>query len=603
MQENSIKIIMIGIPNVGKSLVFNTLTNSSQLVGNWCGTTTQLCSAVLAYKGRRLEFTDMPGVYSLEHSALEAVMDREAVDNNCPDVAMVIIEPLNLERSLYLTLQAQEKFQKVFVVCNKILPGYKHGISIDAKELANKLQLPVVVFDEQAPEVIFDMVLTLAEEPLNRNRVISKSDDIDEVSQLKIISQQYFLASEIAKACVQHLPEKTSQSEKIDKWALHPYFGIPIMFLIFGILFYITFAFSKPVSELISNMFDILGERVALLFPLLGMPDFLTSLMADGLIKGIGATLTFLPQMVVFFMVYSLIQDSGYIVRVAFLMDKLMNAIGLNGKFFLPIIVGCSCNVNGILAARVLSSRYDHLVAILVNSFVPCSARLGVIVFLVSAFFPSGQATLVLLSLMLIGIMLMALVAYAAKLFIDKDEETAFMMELPYYQFPRPVDLLKTTMNKTAHFLARIKNVIIYSSVIMWFLSSYPQGPFAGTYIAQIGQILEPLGKLLGFNWQLIVALLLGVAAKETTLTALGIMYHAADEHGNLAQLLSSSIDPLAGFTFVLVYMIYTPCVATVLTVYQETKDWKITVLSIASNMFLALTLGMIVYNVGRLLI
>ena len=559
MQDYHLKIVILGTPNVGKSFIFNTLTNSSQLVGNWSGTTTQNFSAVVGYKQYQLEFVDMPGIYNLDYPSQEEMAVKEYLKDHCPDVAMVVVEPLNLERSLYLALQARERFEKVIIVCNKIVSGHKQGISIDYEKLASQLKLPVIEFDEQSSARIFEKIVLFAGEK-DRQRVIvsnRSNDNADEIAELQLISRRYSLAAKIAKTCVQQGPKENFQSEKIDKWVLHPYLGIPIMFLIFGILFYITFAVSKPLSEDISNLFDFLGESVDILLPRLGAPDFLTSLVSDGLIKGIGATLTFLPQMVVFFMVYSLIQDSGYIVRVAFLMDKLMSSIGLNGKFFLPLIVGCSCNVNGILAARVLSSRYDHLVAILVNSFVPCSARRGVIVFLVAAFFPSVQATIVLLSLMVIAILLMAIVAYVTKFFIAKEDGPGFMMELPYYQFPRPVDLLKSTLDKTGHFLARIKNVIIYSSVIMWFLSSYPQGPFAGTYIARIGQVLEPFGSLLGFNWQLIVALLLGVAAKETTLTALGIMYHAAEGQGTLAQLLTSYIDPLVGFTFILVYMTY----------------------------------------------
>ena len=272
----------------------------------------------------------------------------------------------------------------------------------------------------------------------------------------------------------------------------------------------------------------------------------------------------------------------------------------MNGKTFLPLVLGCSCNVNGILASRILSSRYDRTVAILVSSYAPCPARLGVMVFLVSAFFTSTAATLVMIALLSISLGLMVFVAYVVSLFIPRDGESSFMMELPPYQKPTLQSLAVSTGWMTVNFVHRIRNVIIAASVVMWCLSNFPAGPFEQTYIARFGQVLEPVGSLLGLSWQLIVALLLGIAAKESALSGLGIIYHAAQDSGNLAEILLRNISPLSAFTFLLVYMIYTPCVTTLVTMYQETKDWRIVLYGIVGSFTSALLLGAIVFNLGK---
>lgn len=375
------------------------------------------------------------------------------------------------------------------------------------------------------------------------------------------------------------------------------------MLVVFGTMFYLTFAVSRPVSEWIANAFDVLGGVLTTWFADWNVPELLADLIVGGILKGVGAAMGFLPQMAMFFLFYSLIQDSGYMVRIVFLADKIMSALGMNGKTFLPLVLGCSCNVNGILASRILSSRYDRTVAILVSSYAPCPARLGVMVFLVSAFFVSTAATLVMLSLLGISLLLMIFVAYVVSLFIPRDGESSFMMELPPYQKPTMQSLTTSAVWMTLNFVHRIRNVIIAASVVMWCLSNFPAGPFEQTYIARIGQALEPIGHLLGLNWQLIVSLIFGIAAKESVLSSLGIIYHAAQDSGSLAEILTHNISPLTAFTFLLVYMIYTPCVTTLVTMYQETKDWRIVVYGALGSVVSAILLGSLVFHGGKLLL
>lgn len=632
--DKQISVLLLGNPNVGKSALFNTITGAAQTIGNWCGKTTEACTMSVEYGGRQIAFTDLPGVYGLGQHSREEVVVKEAIAQAKPDMVLVIVDALNIERNLFIVLQALERFGRVAVVINKLDLAVKNGVRVDVRKLQQELQVPVLtaaVNDKFDTEKFYATLFGMADGAEIRKLTLPYSTAVEmaiaaelerlyaagispqrgeairnleehEKWQVQIVSERYNMASELAAKCCRQNDSIASISDKIDYWALHKYYGLPIMIAVFGTLFYFTFAISGPLSEYIGQVFDWLGQWVHVNFNVWGFAPALTSLVADGLLRGIGAAVGFLPQMAVFFLVYTLLQDSGYLVRVAFLMDRIMRALGLNGKTFLPLVIGCTCNVNGIVASRILTSNYDRIVAIMISSYVPCSARLGVMIFLVSAFFNSMQATLVMLALFAGSVILMAVVASAVKWFVDSDEQTGLLMEVPPYQLPDKRNLLLVTYRKTCFFLGRIRNVIIWTSVVIWYLSSYPVGPFEDSYIAAIGKVLEPFGQLLGLNWQLIVALILGIAAKETALSSLGIMFHAAEDTGNLSQVLAANIEPLAAFTFIFVYMIYTPCITTIMTIYQETKNWRFAAVCVATNFILALVLGMIIYNVGRLL-
>ena len=630
-----VHVAIIGNPNVGKSVLFNSITGASQIIGNWCGKTTEVCTMAVQYKNRDIHFTDLPGIYGYGNHSPEEVLVNDFLRENPPDVVMVVVDAMNLERGLYLLLETLERFSQVMVVLNKMDTAAEQDVVVFHDRLESELQIhvsPEIATGHLNAEELFDTVLHVADRvlpirayairygekieqllkdlPESAGKNLSGSERWEKLKRLEaendslqseIISKRYNVAEDIATRIAAKRHSGDTISDRIDRWTLHRIWGIPIMLVAFGFMFYLTFAVSRPVSNWVVESFDIFGEALGNWLGAVHVPTMLVNLLVDGIIKGVGATMGFLPQMAVFFLFYTLIQDSGYLVRVVFLVDRVMSALGMNGKTFLPLVLGCSCNVNGILASRILSSRYDRTVAILVSSYAPCPARLGVMVFLVSAFFPSTLATVVMLSLLGISLGLMVLVAFVVSLFIPRDGESSFLMELPPYQKPKFQSLATSTGWMTLNFVHRIRNVIIAASVVMWCLSNFPEGPFDQSYIAKIGQVLEPVGRLLGLNWQLIVALLLGIAAKESALSSLGIIYHAAQDSGNLADILLRNISPLTAFTFLLVYMIYTPCVTTLVTMYQETKDWRIVFYGIAGSFLSALLLGILVYNLGQM--
>lgn len=642
VQEKT-RVYLLGSPNSGKSLLFNTITGEEQLVGNWCGKTTEACVREVQYNGRRVELVDLPGVYGLGTHTLEERAVQAYMDKQQPDVVLVVVDAVNMERGLYLAIQALEAFPRVGLILTKMDMARANGVTVDTTRLAARLGLPVLVSQgageidsRQLFETIFAIhdappappVFTVAYPPSVENylaRLMTPAAgtigekrrqalqalatgraaariELPADVEIDMASARYQAVQDLLAQCVQQRPGRLEAwTEGLDRLVLHPILGVPVMVLVFGVLFYITFAVSRPASLFLSDLFDAFGAAVAQAAARMGVPSVIISLVTDGIIKGVGATMGFVPQIVVFFLFYNALQDSGYIVRVAFLMDRLMRLVGLQGKTFLPIIVGYSCNVNGILAARILNGR-DRLIAILISSFAPCSARFGVIVFLVGAFFPSREAVLVMLLVLALGVLLMSAAALAIRHLLPSTADTTFMMDMPLYQVPHWSVLFSSTWKNTKAFLARIKNVIIYASVVVWFLSNFPAAGFEQSYMARIGHTIEPFGALMGMNWQLIVALIMGIAAKETTLSALGIMYNAANDTGSLAVVLPAHISPLAAFTFILVYMIYIPCVATVATIIKETGDWRYGAVSILGSLTVAVLLGILVYNIGRFL-
>ncbi|MDT8902834.1 ferrous iron transport protein B [Anaeroselena agilis] len=630
MTKKTLSVDLVGNPNVGKSSLFNALTGAAQLIGNWCGKTTEACTTKVAYGGREISFTDLPGVYGFGHASREETLVDKHLRADPPDVVLVIVDALNLERNLYLALEALERYGKVVVLLNKIDAAGEHGMVIDHARLAALLGIPVIpavatgqldaaalyhaLFavadrDPAAPYAIsyppaVEAAIAAVHAPSDNNglarwRAVEAVEEADEDLQVEIINARYAAAAALAAQCLVHHPTETL-TDKIDRWALHRIWGVPIMIVVFAVLFYLTFTVSRPLSDLLGLLFETLAEYSRAALPAWGVPDLAVSLLVDGLLSGIGATLGFLPQIAIFFLVYHIIQDTGYIVRVAFLMDRVMTAIGLNGKIFIPLVAGYSCNVSGILASRILTSRYDRLVAVLASSYAPCSARLGVMVFVVSAFFPSGHATLVMLALLAISVAMMATVAFVARFFVTDDESSPFLSEVPVYHLPDLKHLLLDTGARTLHFLKRIRNVIILSSILVWYLSTFPAGPFENTYLARIGLTLEPFGALFGLDWQLLVALIAGIPAKESALTTLGVIYQASGD-GGLATALTSHISPLAAFTFLVVYMTYIPCLATVITIYQEMRNWSVAVASVYGSILLSVLLGLLSYNIGKL--
>jgi ferrous iron transport protein B len=400
------------------------------------------------------------------------------------------------------------------------------------------------------------------------------------------------------------MPSGLRQTNKLDNILLNRYLGFPIMVLCFTVLFGLSFILGKPASNWIGLMIDHIDIALTTSALGLSMPKLLISLISDGIIRGIGSALAFFPQMLIFFAFYTLVDETGYSHRIAFLMRQPMAKLNMDSRSFAPLILGFSCNIPAIVSTRAIPNKIDRLIVMLVSTFIPCSARIGVILYIAGAFFTPAIATVVMSGLIILSWLICGLISYLVKRHYPSQERPAVVDLLPPYRLPGISTFIKSVLYRTFDFLKKITHVVILASIVMWFLSTFPLGqPFENSYASMIGKTLAPLGYLSGLNWKLIVALLFGFFAKESTLSTLGVLYHASNGLGNLNFILTSHISPLVGLSFLVTYMFYIPCVATVSTIYKESHNIGFTFISIIVSLSVALLLGTLVYHIGQLIL
>lgn len=407
------------------------------------------------------------------------------------------------------------------------------------------------------------------------------------------------------------LPEFKTQAhsgenltEKLDRWALSPIWGYVILAGIIFLTFWVSFILSAPLGNLVSQGMSGLAKLVVSLMQGLGFPEIWQSLVRDGIFAGVGAVLAFVPQIAIFFGFYYFLQDSGYLARAAFLGDRFMQMLGLHGKSFFSLISSYGCNVPGIMATRTLEDPKDRLVTILINPLIPCVPRLGVMSAVVAAFFPGGKGALVLVSLLTIGVLLVMFSALVLRRAVGHTERSAFVMELPLYHLPTWRNILLPTWVRTYSFLKRAWTFILAASIIVWALSTFPRGvPMHQSWAGKMGSLLEGIGHPLGFDWRIMVAIVFGFTAKETTLSTLGILNGvAADASQSIAQAMTTAMSGLGAYTFLVVYMLYIPCLATVVTTYKESGSLLWTAFGVAYNLILSFVVGWLVLQGGHLI-
>lgn len=396
-------------------------------------------------------------------------------------------------------------------------------------------------------------------------------------------------------------PTKPTWTDLLDRWVLSPIWGYPIMFAVLAIVFWGSFVASAPIGDAVSQGMAWAADILVNLLQWGHAPDFVQSLVRDGIFAGVGAVLAFVPQIAIFFAFFSFLQDSGYLARAAFLGDRFMQLMGLHGKSFFSLVSGFGCNVPGIMATRTLEDPKDRLITMLINPLIPCVPRLGVMSAVVAAFFPGSRGSLVMLSLLLISMVLVMFSALFLRKAVQQKERSAFVMELPLYHLPTLRNVLIPTWYKTYSFLKRAWTFILGASIVVWVLSSYPQGvPMNATWAGKMGGWLSLIGRPLGFDWRIMVAIVFGFTAKETTLSTLGILYGvAADASQSIAQAMTGAMTPLRAFTFLVVYMLYIPCLATVITTYKESGSLGWTSFGVAYNLILSFIMGWIIFHGG----
>jgi ferrous iron transport protein B len=660
----TLKIALVGNPNVGKSTVFNYLTGLNQQVGNWTGKTVERKAGYFKVNDQSVELVDLPGTYSLTAYSQEEIITREYILDEKPDVVIAMLDASNIERNLYLLLQILELTPNVVVGLNMMDLADTLGIKIAASKLSQTLHLPVVeviatkgkgikellkeaIKISQLPEPPQPVVIKYPEELeekitaiedklaknagqlprrwlalkfMERDQAVAKippesvKNQLAEWSQagwndakleMAITDAKYQFIASLMPDFVQYNQDKgASWTEKLDRWVLSPVWGYPILIVILITVFWFSFVASAPFGDLISRLMAWAAGALVALLQRVGAPLAIQSLVRDGIFAGVGAVFGFVPQIGMFFVFYSILQDSGYLARAAFLGDRFMQAMGLHGKSFFSFVSSYGCNVPGIMATRTLENPKDRMITILLNPLIPCVPRLGVMSAVVAAFFPGGRGALVMVSLLAISLLLIVFSSYLFRKTVIKTEKSAFVMELPLYHRPTFRNVFLPAWEKTYHFMKRAWTYILAASIIIWFLSSYPLGvPMVQTWAGKLGNALTFIGGPLGFDWRIMVAILFGFTAKETTLSTLGILYGVtSDTPQSIAHAMSGAMTPLVAFTFLVVYMIYIPCLATVVTMNKETGSWRWTGLGVVYNLLLSFGVGWLVLQLGHAL-
>lgn len=661
---------LAGNPNAGKTSLFNLLTGSRQYVGNWSGVTVEKKTGFMK-DNSKIQIVDLPGIYSLSPFSIEEKIASQFLVNEDIDTLINIVDASNLERNLYFTVQLLEFGKSVVMSLNMMDVADAYGIHIDVPKLEEKLGIPIIsmmvrkgqgyhelvrLLNGKVPQPDFkikykpvvesaiDKIISLIQDlPLLKkhnsrwialqllegNSVIEqliKEEDLQktiqsikkqadsELSQSieqEIREERYLWISKLLEEImITDFLMKKTWTDRIDTLVTNKWLGIPIFLIFLYLTFQITFSWiGAPLQELLDAWFSgPVSDGVKTLLIAIGAAEWLIDLVVDGIIAGVGGVLVFIPQIFVLFFIISFLEDSGYMARAAFIMDKTMSKIGLNGKAFIPMIVGFGCNVPGIMSTRTMEQPKERLITILLSPFMSCSARLAVYALFTSIFFRQYQS-IVVLSLYVLGIILAIILGFIFKRFLLKEEEGLFVIELPPYRVPMLKSLLINTWDKGKSFIKKAGTVIFSMAVFLWFLANFSWNGMVEnmneSLLAALGGVIAPIFAPLGFGtWQSGVALISGFMAKEIVVSTMSIVYGTGGETiTHLSTIIQSSFTPLSAYAFMVFVLLYTPCMATLVVMKKETGSWKWPLFSIGYSFFTAWVLAFLIYQIGSIFI
>jgi ferrous iron transport protein B len=613
----SLNLALVGTPNSGKTSLFNALTGSRQRAANYPGVTVERKSgAFQTPAGRSVGVLDLPGTYSLRGRSPDEAITREVVlgempDETVPDCIVCVADATNLRLSFRLVLELKRVGRPMLLVLNMIDLARHRGIAIDLDRLSWELGIPVTTAVAVRKGGTADLLRHLDGIPRGGpiNGSVSTWHALSPI-ELRAMQRE---ADRIIAATVTPPAKPDTMTTRIDAIVLHPVAGLLILLTVLFVMFQAVFSWAQPVMELLSNAITAFGQ-----FAHTTLPDgLLQSFVQNGVISGVGSVVVFLPQILTLFLFILLLEDFGYMARAAFLMDRIMGGAGLHGRAFIPLLSSFACAIPGIMAARVIDNQRDRLTTILIAPLMTCSARIPVYTLIISAFIPQREVFgvinlqgLVMFGLYAAGIFSALAVSFVAKIVMWRDyEPSPFMMELPDYKVPRVKSIALGLTMRAKMFLHRAGTTIFSMMVLIWFLASFPQPPAgaAGPAInyslaAMIGHAIEPLLAPLGFNWQIAVALIPGMAAREVAVAALGTVYaieggkEAADQIG---QVLAANWSVATALSLLVWYIFAPQCASTLAVIRREAGGWKWMAVTFAYMLALAYVGSLITYTIA----
>jgi ferrous iron transport protein B len=584
------RVALVGNPNSGKTALFNALTGSRQKVANYAGVTVERKEGVLtAPSGRPMRVLDLPGTYSLRARSPDEAVTRDAVlgrlaGEAAPEALICVADATNLRLVLRLVLELKQVGRPFVLALNMFDIAQRQGLRIDLERLSQELGAPIVTTVATRKRGLPDLLekvegLVAAQKP--------EAESVWREPTAAEIRAAHAEAQRIFKACVKPPERPDTVTGKIDGVLLHPVAGLVILLSLLFVMFQAVFTWATPAMDGIDAGFAAVVEWTNSHLP----QGLLTSFIADGLIAGVGSVLVFLPQILILFFFILMLEDSGYMARAAFLMDRIMGGAGLHGRAFIPLLSSFACAIPGIMSTRVIDNREDRLTTILVAPLMTCSARIPVYTLIIGAFIPQQTVAgflslqgLVMFGLYASGIVSALLVSFVIRRVFWRGAVEPFMMELPTYRWPEPRNVAMNLWTRARIFMARAGRIILPLMVLVWVLSTFPYPPEGATGPAidysiagRLGQFLAPLMAPIGFNWQMTVALIPGMAAREVAVAVLGTVYAVSGEDGEtgaLSTLLKNQWSLASALSFLAWYVFAPQCLPTLGVVKRETNSW-----------------------------
>lgn len=591
------RIALIGMPNAGKSTLFNRLSGASAKVANWPGVTVDLLSSKLLLASQITELVDLPGIYDLHGFSEDEQVVRHFLCNNSVDLVLIVANATQIDRQLTLALQLKALGLPAVLLLNMSDEAKKRGITINTEQLGEQLGYPTAQFSAKYGQG-YREVYQLIEHELQQNHPVPTITLEEDFAVDSAVEKQ--LESIIKQNVDVPVQTSSTTSEKLDKVFLHPWLGLPLFFGIMYLMFEAVYAIGGPLQDGVAWLLD--GFKELALEPVFSLlPPIVHSFLIGGVYDGIATVASFVPVIIIFFLFMAIIEDSGYLSRAAFLMDSIMTKMGLDGRSFVMMLMGFGCNVPALMGTRTMRSRGLRLLTMLVIPFSLCSARLQVFVFMTTALFTPEHAPLVLFSLYM---MTFAVVFLTALLFKGQfNSKEPFALELPPYRLPTSRQMVLRGWHEVRHFLRRATKFITLGVVLVWILTNMPYGvepASAASWSGWVGEFMSPILSPAGINPELTVALIFGFVAKEIVIGALAVIYGM--EGNDLMQGIAQQIDWVQAYSFMLFTLIYTPCLSTIATIRAEAKSASFTTLSLVYPMALAWIVSSAFYQTARFL-
>ena len=628
---STLAVALTGNPNVGKSTIFNELTGARQKIGNWPGVTVDKKVGYTRHKDRAISIVDLPGTYSINARSPEEKIVIDYLMNTKLDLVVDVVDSSNLERNLFLTIQLLEQGIPLLIDLNMQDDAERRGIKVDCRKMEDALGMPVVETvgrSSKSTKKLLDVFTTTVManyQPSDRVKAhiakvqeIKASSKSEEQKNEEIIEARYALIDTVVADAVTASNVGASTSEKMDKFLANGILALPIFLAIMYAVFNITFEWiGQPIADALDaaineDFLDFAKESLEAA----GVADWMVSLVCDGVIAGVGAVLTFVPLIFVLFFCLSFLDGTGYMARIAFIMDPIMRRCGLTGKGVMPLMMGFGCAVPAVMGARALDSEKDRMVSIMVTPFLTCGAKLPIMALFAAMFFPDNAANVVF-AMYIIGVVMAIVAAKILGSSVFKDGGSTFLLELPPYRMPDMKTVLLETWDKGKGYLVKAGTIIFAASVLLWVMSNYNfDGPceINESILATLGNWMSTLFVFHGFaTWEAGAALLSGIMAKETVVATIGILYgadevsteaeEAVETAGTLLQTgMATSFTALSAFAFMIFSQLYTPCVTALGTIKKEAGGWKWMGFSAVYMFAIAWVVSLLVYQIGSLL-